>query len=248
MRKEINTAVTADLHPDTFRSQVGADDDTAVFVAPAVEAFESAYSYIDSIYAVREAAFSDPTLTPEAALLRTDDHANAKLAAVTQKFDSAIARFTTTIKSLEADLTASVKEQAGKMVSGEVRALMMSSKDRVKLLETALAEKDDEVLSAVLGAPPMLSGLTKELHAVFLRAYNEQRKPETSKRLKALIAARTQLENKGGLVLREMEKAVGTVPVLKQDKAGVTRIVGKITPREVREKRNASAKVYRQHA
>ncbi|MDE9450806.1 hypothetical protein J3R80_10050 [Aliiroseovarius sp. Z3] len=248
MSTEINTSITADLHPDTFRSQVGADDDTAPFIAPAVEAFESAYSYLGSIYAVREAAFSDPTLTPEAALLRTDDHAAAKLAAVTQKFDSTIAQFTRSIKSLEADLSASVKEQAGKMVSGEVRALMQKSSDRVALLEKALAEKDEEVLSAVLGAPPMLSGLSKELHATFLRAYNQMRKPETTKRLNALTAARTQLENKGGLVLREMEKAVGTVPVLKQDKAGVTRIVGKITPREVREKRNASAKVYRQHA
>ncbi len=248
MSTKINTSIIADLHPDTFRSQVGVDDDTAPFIAPAVEAFESAYSYLGSIYAVREAAFSDPTLTPEAALLRTDDHAAGKLAAVTQRFDNTIARFTTTIKSLESDLSASVKELASKAVSGEVRAHMKASKDRVKLMEQALAEKDDEVLSAVLGAPPMLSGLTRELHAVFLRAYNEQRKPETTKRLNALTAARTQLENKGGLVLSEMEKAVGTVPVLKQDKAGVMRIVGKVTPREVREKRNASAKVYRQHA
>ncbi|MFY0634492.1 MAG: hypothetical protein JXQ91_11805 [Vannielia sp.] len=248
MSTEINTSVNADLHPDTFLAQVGVDNDTAPFVAPATEAFESAYAYIGSIYAVREAAFADPTLTPEAALLRTDDHANAKFAAVSRKFDSTIAQFTRSIKGMEADLTAAVKEQAGKQVSGEVRALMQKSPDRVALLEKALAEKDEEVLSAVLGAPPMLSGLTKELHATFLRAYNEQRRPETSKRLKALTAARTQLENKGGLVLREMERAVGTIPVIKQDKAGVSRIVGKITPREVRDKRAASAAVYKKHA
>lgn len=248
MSTELNAAVAADLHPDTVTAQIGADADTASYVASAVEAFEGAYSYLTGIYAVREAAFSDPTLTPEAALLRVDDHANAKLAAVTKRFDSTVARYTTTINALEADLSSSVKEQAGKMVSGEVRALMQKSADRVALMEKALAEKDEEVLSAVLGAPPMLSGLTKEIHATFLRAFNEQRKPETTKRLKALTAARTQLENKGGLVIREMERAVGTIPVIKKDKAGVSRIVGKITPAEVRAKRDASAKVYRQHA
>ncbi|WP_193746550.1 hypothetical protein [Ruegeria sp. ANG-R] len=45
----------------------GVDDDTAVFVAPAVEAFKGAHSYLTSIHVVREATFNDPTLTPEAA-------------------------------------------------------------------------------------------------------------------------------------------------------------------------------------
>lgn len=49
-------------------------------------------------------------------------------------------------------------------------------------------------------------------------------------------------------MLREMERAVGTIPVIKQDKAGVSRIVGKVTPREVRDKRAASAAVYKKHA
>ncbi|WP_343115447.1 hypothetical protein [Ostreiculturibacter nitratireducens] len=248
MATEIDTRVSIDLHPETVMKLDGVDADTAPFIAPAVEAFEGAYSYLTSIHEVRAAAFADPTLTPEAALLRTDDYAAGKLAAVTQRFDNTIARFTTTIKSLESDLSASVKELAGKAVSSEVRSHMKASKDRVKLMEQALAEKDDEVLSAVLGAPPMLSGLSRELHAVFLRAYNEQRKPEASKRLKALTAARSHLENRGGLILREMERAVGTVPVIKQDKAGVSRIVGKITPREVRAARNASAAVYKRHA
>lgn len=248
MATEIDTRVSIDLHPETVMKLDGVDADTAPFIAPAVEAFEAAYAYVASIHEVRAAAFADPTLTPEAALLRTDDHAAGKLAAVTQRFDNTIARFTTTIKSLESDLSASVKELASKAVSGEVRAHMKASKDRVKLMEQALAEKDDEVLSAVLGAPPMLSGLSKELHAVFLRAYNAQRKPEASKRLKALTAARTHLENRGGLILREMERAVGTVPIIKQDKAGVSRIVGKVTPREVRAARNASAAVYKKHA
>ena len=248
MATEINTAVSADLHPDTVLRLEGVDHDTATFVAPAVEAFGAAYAYVASIHAVRDAAFSDPTLTPEAALLRTDDHAGAKLAGVTKNFDATISQFTRSINALEADLTASVKEQASRAVSGEVRAHMKASSDRVKLMEQALKDRDDEVLSAVLGAPPMLSGFSKELHATFLRAFNEQRRPATSKRLKALTSARTYLENRGTLILREMERAVGTVPFVSQKEGSKGQVVRHITPSEVRAKRDASAKVYRQHA
>ena len=174
---DVDTRITPALHPDNIASLDGYNDSTAPLVADAAEALEAAYGYLGGIHDVRAAAFADPTLTKEAALLKADDHAQAKLAAVTKKFDAAVARFGTSIASLEADLSASVKEQAGRAVSGEVRALMQKSNDRVGLMEKALAEGDDEVLSAVLGAPPMLSGLTKEIHTVFLRKYNEQRKP-----------------------------------------------------------------------
>jgi len=184
---DLDINVASDLHPDTFLSLDGVDNETAPLIAPAIEAFDAAYQYISGIHQIRKAAFADPTLTPEAALLKADDHAQAKLPSVTRKIDSAVAQLTHTISSLEADLSSSVKEQAGRMVSGEVRALMKASNDRVALMEKALAEKDDEVLSAVLGAPPMLSGLTREMHAAFLRLYNEQRKPEASKRLKAMV-------------------------------------------------------------
>ena len=248
MSTEINTAVNIELHPDTVTAQIGADGETASYVASAVEAFEGAYTYLTGIHEVRKAAFADPTLTPEAALLRVDDHANAKLAAVTKRFDSTVARFTTTINALEADLSSSVKEQASKAVSAEVRAHMKASGDRVGLLEKAVADKDLDVLSSVCGAPALLSGLSKEMHAHFTRLYNEMTKPETTKRLKALTAARTQLENKGGLVIREMERAVGTIPVVSQKEGSKGQIIRHISPSEVRAKRDASAKVYKQHA
>lgn len=244
---DLDINVAPDLHPDTFLNLDGVDNETAPLIAPAVEAFESAYSYIGGIHQIRAAAFADPTLTPEAALLRTDDHARAKLTAVTRKIDGAIAQLTKTIDAYNADLSSSVKAMAGERVSSEVRALMQKSNDRVALLEKALADKDEEVLSAVLGAPPMLSGLTREMHAAFLLKFNQMRKPETSKRLKAMVAARTRLEQQGGLVLREMERAVGGIPVIQKDKAGVSRIVRTITPSEVRAKRDASAAIYKKH-
>ncbi len=242
---EIDTRITPALHPDNIASLDGYDDSTAPLMADAAEALTAAYGYLGGIHDVRAAAFADPTLTPEAALLKADDHAQAKLAGVTRKFDAAVARFGTSIASLEADLSASVKQLASTTVSGEVRSLMLKSDDRMALMEKALADKDDEVLSAVLGAPPMLSGLTKEIHAVFLRKYNEQRKPETTQRLRALTSAKTYLEQQGGLVLREMVKAVGGLPVIDERTGKVIREDG---PQAIRAKRDASAKVYAKHA
>ena len=137
-----------------------------------------------------------------------------------------------------------MKEQAGRMESGEVRALMKASDNRTPLLEQALADKDDEELSAVLGAPPMLSRLTREVRAVFLRKFNAQRKPETVKRLRALTSAKTYLEQQGGLVFKEVVKAVGGSPFTDPRTGRVIREDG---PQEIRKKREASADVYAKH-
>lgn len=248
MSTEIDTRVIADLHPQIIDTLDGVTAETAVHVSQAVDAITSAYTYVGSIYDMRDAAFADPELTPEGALLKVDDFANAKLAAVTTKIDGAVKNMTRSIDALTADMNSSVKEQAGKMVAGEVRALMQKSADRVGLLEKAVDDKDLEVLSSVCGAPPMLSGLSKEMHAHFTRLYNEMTKPETAKRLKALTAARDHLNQRGSLVLREMTKAVGTVPIITQDKAGVSHISGHIKPADVRAKRDASRSVYKKLA
>lgn len=249
MSTEIDTRVTADLHPQIIDTLDGVDSETKVFVTGAEECFTAAYKFIGSIHDMRDAAFADPTLTAEAALLKTDDFANSKLSAVTTMLDNTSKRMTTTITALQKDLTRAVKEEGGKQVSGEVRAhIKAAGNDRIKLLEQAVADKDTEVLSAVCGAPPMLSGITKEMHEFLTLRYNEIVKPETANRLKALTAARDHIESRGALVLREMTKAVGTIPITEQDKAGVTRIVGKITPQQVREKRSTSAAVYKKLA
>ena len=245
---DLDINVAPDLHPDTFLNLDGVDNETAPLIAPAVEAFESAYSYIGGIHQFRKAAFSDPTLTPEGALLKTDDHAQAKLTAVTRKIDGAIAQLTKTIDAYNADLSSSVKAMAGERVSSEVRAHMKASSDRVKLMEQALADGEAEVCSAVCGAPPLLSGFTKEMHAIFVRRFNEMRKPETSKRLKAMVAARTRLEQQGGLVLKEMVRGVGTIPVVSDKEGSKGQIIRHISPTEVRAKRDASAAVYKKHA
>lgn len=242
---DVDTRITPALHPDNIASLDGYNDSTAPLVADATEALTAAYGYLGGIHDVRAAAFADPTLTKEAALLKADDHAQAKLAGVTRKFDAAVARFGTSIASLEADLSASVKAQAGERVSTEIRTLMKNSDNRMALMEQALADGDTEVCSAVCGASPLLSGFTREIHAVFVRRFNEKQKPETVQRLRALTSAKAYLEQQGGLVLKEMVKAVGGLPVIDERTGKVIREDG---PQAIRAKRDASAKVYAKHA
>lgn len=215
-----------------------------------MEAFRSAYKFIGSIHDVRDAAFADPTLTEAAALLKADDYARSKLTGVTKKFDAAMQQLKNGITFLEGELAQPVKERASVMISGEVRAALKAATpdDRSEMLARALAEQDHEVLSAALGGPPMLSGLTKEQHAFFLRRYNEMRDPERCARLKAMVAAQAHITTRGAGLFAQVEKAVGGIPVVSDKEGSKGRIIRHITPQEVRAKRDASSAVYARHA
>lgn len=245
MSDDIDIRVSADLHPGTVLGLEDVTEATAPFISSTVDAFRSAYQFIGTLHDVRDAAFADPTLTEAAALLKTDDYARSKLAGVTKKFDAAMTHLKNGIASIKAEMSQPVKERASVMISGEVRAALKASDKRTEILERALAEQDHEVLSAALGGPPMLSGLTKEQHAFFLRHYNEMREPEKSARLRAMIAARDHIMSRPMLLFKQMEKAVGGIPIHDQ-RTG--RIVREIKPQEIRAKRDASSAVYARHA
>lgn len=245
MSDDIDVRVSPYLHPSALLGLDDVTEATAPFISSTVDAFRSAYQFIGSIHDVREAAFADPTLTEAAALLKADDYARAKLAGVTKKFDAAMTHLKNGIASLEGMMAEPVKERASVMISGEIRAALKASDKRTEILERALAEQDHEVLSAALGGPPMLSGLSKEQHAFFLRRYNEMRDPERCARLKAMVAAQAHITKRGIGLFAQVEKAVGGIPV--QD-PHTGRVVRQIAPQEVRAKRDASSMVYARHA
>ena len=57
-----------------------------------------------------------------------------------------------------------------------------------------------------------LSGLTPEFQKIYLRLYHEKNSPEKAKRLKVMQGAKTLIEERAGLVFKELEKAVGAPP------------------------------------
>ncbi|WP_126977499.1 hypothetical protein [Frigidibacter oleivorans] len=246
MSDHIDTRISPSLHPESLSTLDGLDDDTRAVIAPAVDTLKSAYKFIAGIHDVKAAADADPTLTREAALLRADDHAQTKLAAVTRQFDSVHQNFGKAIASLETALSAPVVAKASQMISGEVRAhaKSLSLEQRDKLLDDAMVRGDHDTLSSILGGPHYLSGMTPELHAIWLRRYNEVRDPVAANRLKVLTQARAEMMKRGQTLFAEMTKAVGTIAI-PNEHGGPMRHV---TAQEVRKKRDASAKVYAQHA
>lgn len=248
MADNIDTRVTPALHPDNIAALDGVDDETQMFVAPATDALTAAYTYLGSIHDVRAAAFSDPTLTEPAALLRADDHARGKLEGVTRKLDAAVTQMGRTIASYEKDLLAPVTAKASVMVSTEIRAHLKAAPDRFEIVRKAIREGDHEVASAALGAPPMLSGLSPEMHRMLLIEYGAAREPAIAKRLTALRSAKAYLEANAGKLLSESERAVGVVQVPIPGPDGKTTGFRAQGPDAFRKQRDAATAIYKRHA
>lgn len=245
---QIDTRYTPSLHPRALTGLDGYSDETAPVIASATEALEGACTFLTAVYDYRAAAFSDPTKTEPSALLATDDFAASKLPGVTKRFDSAIAQFDTTIASYERELVAPVKQKAGEVISTEVRAHLKSAHNRIDLVRKAIQDGDDEVAGACLGGPPMLSGMTAEMHQMLLREFHMARSPVVAQRLKALTSAKAYLEAHGGKVLAEAVKAVGGIQVPIPGPDGKTTGYRTEGPEVYRKKRDAAAKVYQRVA
>lgn len=238
----IDTRVSPSLHPDSLNGIPEADhEDVRALLQPARDALAAGYQFVASIYDVKAAAAIDPELTDEAALLRTDDHARAKMERATKAFDSVHKQFTTSINALEIGLSSAVEAKASQMVSGEIRAHFkgLSSKERIEQLEA---------LSSVLGAPGYLSGLAPELHTVMLRRFNEARDPIAAKRLRVLTAVRDAMMERGQVLLREMVTAVGDLQVDMPGPDGKSFGTRKVSVAEVRKRRDAARAAYKSAA
>src|SRR5688572_20260562 len=88
MADNIDTRVSAGLHPDNVKAIDGYDDETALVLEPTERAFDAAYKGISSVFAAREAARNDPTLNDAAQVLKTDDLATKVQTKLTREFDS----------------------------------------------------------------------------------------------------------------------------------------------------------------
>jgi hypothetical protein len=82
----------------------------------------------------------------------------------------------------------------------------------MKLIQQAIDDGDHTVATAVLGAPAILSGIDANMQKTLTRMYHERHNPAMAKRLKVMTAAKVLIEERAGLVFKELEKAVGAPP------------------------------------
>lgn len=133
---------------------------------------------------------------------------------ITKGFDNARNHLVKGIRYLEGELNVPLTEAAAGAFGKEIRDHMkgLNTADRQAFIQRHIDAGDERVVSAILGAPPFLSGLDANMQATLTRFWHTKQQPEKAARLKVMQGARDMIEKRAGLVFREMEKAVGMRP------------------------------------
>jgi hypothetical protein len=214
MTTDVDIRVSPALHPDTVKTLPGYDADTEAILAPTVTAFSEAYIAIGKVHDAREAAKRNPTWNENQQIIQTDDFAQKQFARIAKGFDSVRGNLEKGIAHVEKELSAPVESKAAHTVATEIRGYVrgLGTDERMSLIRQAINEGDHTTAQSILGAPAYLSGLTADMQAVLVRMYHERHNPDMAKRLKAMQGAKTLIEERGGLVFGQLEKAVGSPP------------------------------------
>jgi len=205
----IDTNVTPSLHPQVVASLEDYDDDTSGHLQQVVEAFQQAYEQLGKLHLTKDAAFSDPTMTEAAAVVRTADHAEKVFKIAATRFDKVTANLTSGIANMEKDLNTPVQAHASHHIASEIRAHIKGQKSPMDFVRNAIERGDKDTVSAALGAPPYLTGLTPEMQAGLLRMWNEKTNPLAAKRMRAMKAGLDLIGSNAPLLHGEVRRAVG---------------------------------------
>ena len=210
---QLDVRVTPSFLPANVRALKEYDEETAPLFGPVVDAFEVAYRTVSSIHDAREAAKNDLTLNENARLVAVADFADKVTERTTKAFDYATTKLTGQIVQLEKELSAPVQARAAHTISVEIRAHVKGLKAEggsiLDFVRRAIDAGDHDTVSAVLGAPAYLSGMTPENQAVMLRMYHTKANPQTAKRLAAAKAAQDYLDRNAGQFMPQVERAIG---------------------------------------
>lgn len=205
------TTPSPTLHPGVIAALDGYDDSTKGYVGGAETAMSEMYEAITSVVTKKQAARSNPTWNESMAVIMVGNEAAKLQEAVTRKVDAALGALTKGINSLSAELRAPVQANVNSPLSAEVAAFVRGLDDgkRLTFLTTALADGDTTAMHAVLGRPPYLSGITKEMQASLTERWNRRMQPDTARKLALMEGAKDRLEKAGSLFITQFEAALG---------------------------------------
>ena len=215
MPSNVDTRVSLALHPENVKKVAGYDDSTARYLDATEMAFSTAYEGLRAVHDARATAEKNPGWTPEQRAIQVSKFAEKKFDQSAKALDKARGDLEKNIAQVEAELTAPVEGRAGSWISIEIRAhvkAMPTTPERHAFIQQAIAGGDSITMGALLAAPAYLSGLTADLQTVYLRQHREVMAPELAQRLKAMQGAKTLIEERGGLIFKEIDKAVGAPP------------------------------------
>jgi hypothetical protein len=211
MSDDIDIRVTPSLHPRIVEEIDGWCEETKEVLGPTQTAFSTAYQALRQTHDTREVVAKNPGWTDEQKLVQTDNFAKKKLEQITRTFDSTLGNLTKGIAYLEGQLNEPIQARAASSIANQIRdyARALPEAKLHTFVREAIDGGDHDTVTALLGAPPYLSGLNREFQRSYARMYHERNRPDVALRLKAMRGAKELIEQHAGKVFVEMEKAVG---------------------------------------
>lgn len=208
----IKSKVTPALHPKTLDNIEGLDDTNRAYIAPVATVMDEAYQAIDAIHTARQKAANNPSWTDAQKLLQVSLFAEKHQQRVLKQVDSVVKSLDKAIKATDEMLQGPLEQQAGLgSINEEIRRHVkaLSTEERHKFLREANASGDIKTMTAILGAPPFLSGMSPVEQKHYLREFHMQRNPDATRRLAVMKSALDMLNERAPLILGEVVRAMG---------------------------------------
>jgi len=201
---------TLSLDPKNIELIKGVDETNIGYIRPAIAAFGIIHAGLQKLSDAREAVKRDTSKTEANQVLLCAVEAEKLMDRSTRAFDDARKRLIDGIKSLDDSLSAPLTTKADNSISAEIRAHFKSlpTGKREEAIADAVNRKDLTTLTAVLGGPSYLSGMTPEMQAQWTRQYRELTTPDIVVRLDVMKKAQELVEARAGLIFTETERAL----------------------------------------
>lgn len=211
----VDIRISPAIDPETYRAVDGYNDETRGYVDDVVSAFNDAYLTLGKLHDARELWERNPATTEAQRILIVSKEAAKHKERVTKRLDRAHDALKARIGFTEGELSRPLVEQAGLgTLNGEIRAhaKSLSRGDREKLVKTALAGDDAGTLTAILGAPAFLSGMTDIDHGHFLHEFHAKKNPHLVTRLAVMRRVLELVYRNGAVLHSQFDRAVGAKP------------------------------------
>lgn len=237
MADEVDTRISPSLDPGVIALIDDYDDDTRPLLGQTETALSEAFEALKGIHDAKAAAATNPTLNEYAQLIEVDNYATKRMDRVMKTWDRAIDALNNNATSLETDLRAPVEQKASHAMASEIRSVFrgMDTGPRMSAIQRAINNGDERTVTAICGAPGLLSGLDDDMRASFAREWQERQMPVEAKKVRALRAAADLLNDRVKILKTEWAKAVGVIEETREGPRGEKIVVRTITPAQVRE-------------
>lgn len=211
MSTPIDVRITPALHDENITQLDGYDETTAPLLSPVAEALSDAYITLGKIHDARDAAKKNGAWTEGQQVLNVADAAYKQQQRLLKKMDGLVATLDKQAQHFERELQTPLESKAAIPIAAEIRKHMkdLPTEKRHEFLRQAINEGDAVSASAVLGAPPYLSGIDAGFSKTYTRMWNERMTPELAQKLRAVQSAKAMIEARAPLIHEQVEKAMG---------------------------------------